>query len=88
MSGEPKSRRSRSTPKPPKSKDSREKCTLLIQRDTSIKLSTLAAIKGVDRSTLAEEILAQALRHVVISLRSPSSEAGEGMAEPAEQEAA
>jgi hypothetical protein len=78
MSGESKGRRSRQSAKTARAKEAREKCTLLLQRDTSIKLSTLAAIKGIDRSTLADEILGQALRHVVIALRGPMGEAGEG----------
>jgi hypothetical protein len=92
MSAEAKGRRNRAGAKATKAKEAREKCTLLLQRDTSIKLSTLAAIKGIDRSTLADEILGQALRHVVIALRGPTGEAGERRADqeaeavaPAEQ---
>ena len=63
------SRRSRPAAKPAKPKDGREKITLLISKETNVKLSTLAALKGVDRSTLADSILTEALRGVVISLR-------------------
>lgn len=86
MSTEPsngKGRKSRQTTKPAKPKVTRDKITLLIQRDTSVKLSTLAAMKGLDRSTLADSILSEALRHVVISLRGPLAEgAGEGVNDP------
>jgi hypothetical protein len=82
MSGEAsnsKSRKSRSTAKPSKPKYTREKITLLIGHDTNVKLSTLSAHKGLDRSTLADSILTEALRHVVISLRGPLADgAGEG----------
>ena len=72
MNGEPVNagrRKGRSAAKPTKTKDVREKITLLISKDTNVKLSTLAAIKGLDRSSLADAILGDALRHVVISLR-------------------
>ena len=73
------SRRSRPAAKPAKPKDGREKITLLISKETNVKLSTLAALKGVDRSTLADSILTEALRGVVISLRGAlAGEAGEG----------
>ena len=62
-------RRSRPAAKPAKPKDGREKITLLISKETNVKLSTLAALKSVDRSTLADSILTEALRGVVISLR-------------------
>jgi hypothetical protein len=73
------SRRSRPAAKPAKPKAGREKITLLISKETNVKLSTLAALKGVDRSTLADSILTEALRGVVISLRgSLAGGAGEG----------
>ncbi len=53
--------------------------------------SILAAPKGVDRSTLADSILTEALRGVVISLRgalAAEGGAGEGGAETADSEAA
>jgi hypothetical protein len=79
------SRRSRPTAKPAKPKDGREKITLLISKETNVKLSTLAALKGVDRSTLADSILTEALRGVVISLRGAlaggAGEGGESLAE-------
>ena len=77
MSGEPVNagrRKGRAAAKPTKPKDAREKITLLISKDTNVKLSTLAAIKGLDRSTLADAILGEALRHVVIALRGPLAE--------------
>jgi hypothetical protein len=85
------SRRSRPAAKPAKPKDGREKITLLISKETNVKLSTLAALKGVDRSTLADSILTEALRGVVISLRgvlAADGGAGEGGAETADPEAA
>ncbi len=61
---------------PVKTKDVREKITLLISKETNVKLSTLAALKGVDMSTLADTILTEALRDVVISLRVALAEGG------------
>ena len=43
----------------------REKCTLLLQPDVSIKLSVAAHLRGLDRSDLVNELLADALRYVV-----------------------
>jgi hypothetical protein len=55
--------------------DGRDKCTLLLDADTSLKLTVAAHLRGLDRSELVNELLTDALRHVVISLRgqSPSS---------------
>jgi hypothetical protein len=50
----------------------RDKCTLLLNPNTSIKLSVAAALKGVDRSDLVNELLEDALRHIVISVRGQS----------------
>jgi hypothetical protein len=50
----------------------REKCTLLLNRDTSVKLSVAAHLRGLDRSELVNELLAESLRYVVISLRGQS----------------
>jgi hypothetical protein len=50
----------------------RDKCTLLLDPQTSIKLSVAAALKGVDRSDLVNDVLADALRHIVISVRGQS----------------
>jgi hypothetical protein len=52
----------------------RDKCTLLLHPDLSIKLGVAAALKGVDRSDLVNELLADALRHIVISVRGQSHE--------------
>jgi hypothetical protein len=46
----------------------REKCTLLLDADTSIKLSVAAHLRGIDRSTLVNQLLAESLRYVVISI--------------------
>jgi len=51
----------------------REKCTLLLDADTSVKLSVAAHLRGLDRSTLVNQLLAEALRYVVISIRGQSS---------------
>jgi hypothetical protein len=51
----------------------REKCTLCLDRDTSIKLSVAAHLRGLDRSELVNELLSEALRYVVISLRATSN---------------
>jgi hypothetical protein len=50
----------------------REKCTLLLNRDTSVKLSVAAHLRGLDRSELVNELLAESLRYVVVSIRSQS----------------
>jgi hypothetical protein len=52
---------------------SREKSTLLIPTETSIKLSVAAALRGMDRSELVSELLADSLRHIVISVRATSN---------------
>ena len=74
-------RRNRPAAKLTKSKDGREKITLLISKETNVKLSTLAALRGVDRSTLADSILTEALRGVVISLRGSLAEGAGGSSE-------
>ncbi|MGZ4853465.1 MAG: hypothetical protein ACXV3D_09820 [Halobacteriota archaeon] len=54
MSGETangKNRRSWLVAKPAKRKDGREKIRLLLSKETNVKLSTLAALKGVDRTS-------------------------------------
>lgn len=52
----------------------REKCTLLLDGDLSIKLSVAAHLRGVDRSTMVNQLLADALRHVIISIRGQSND--------------
>ena len=52
----------------------REKCTLLLDADTSVKLSVAGHLRGLDRSTLVNQLLADALRYVVISIRGQSSD--------------
>ena len=51
----------------------REKCTLLLNRDTSVKLSVAAHLRGLDRSELVNELLAESLRYVVVSIRGQST---------------
>jgi hypothetical protein len=53
--------------------DGRDKCTLLLDADTSLKLTVAAHLRGLDRSELVNELLADALRHVIISLRGQSN---------------
>jgi hypothetical protein len=50
----------------------REKCTLLLQSDLSLKLSVAAHLRGLDRSELVNELLTDALRYVVVSIRGQS----------------
>ena len=76
------SRRSRPAAKAAKPKNGREKIALLRLKETNVKLSTLAALKGVDRSTLADSILTEALRGVVISLKALAAEGGAGEGVP------
>jgi hypothetical protein len=60
--------------------DHRDKCTLLLDSDTSLKLTVAAHLRGIDRSELVNELLSDALRHVVISLRSsPTDRRTEGL---------
>jgi hypothetical protein len=47
----------------------RDKCTLLLDPDTSLKLTIAAHLRGLDRSDLVNELLADALRGVVVSIR-------------------
>jgi hypothetical protein len=51
----------------------RDKCTLLLDRDTSLKLTVAAHLRGLDRSELVNELLADALKYVVIALRGQSA---------------
>jgi hypothetical protein len=50
-----------------------QKCTLMLSPDTSIKLTVAAHLRGLDRSELVNELLNDALRHVVISIRGQSN---------------
>jgi hypothetical protein len=54
--------------------ENRDKCTLLLDSDTSLKLTVAAHLRGLDRSELVNELLSEALRHVVISLRGQSND--------------
>jgi hypothetical protein len=53
--------------------DGRDKCTLLLDADTSRKLSVAASLRGLDRSELVNELLADALRYIVIQVRGQST---------------
>jgi hypothetical protein len=66
----------------------RDKCTLLLDADTSIKLSVAAALRGCDRSDLVNELLADALRHIVISVRGQSPSSASHAAEVSQEDVA
>jgi hypothetical protein len=68
----------------------REKCTLMLDADTSVKLSVAVHLRGLDRSTLVNQLLADALRYVVSSIRGQSegSANGNGPVESPRAEAA
>ena len=69
----------------------RLKCSLLLTAENDLRLTVLATLRGVDRSTLLNSILDDALRGVVVSLRGPLAAeggAGEGAFETADGEAA
>jgi hypothetical protein len=69
--GKPQKRRT--APTSARKVSDREKCTLLLDSDTSVKLSVAAHLRGVDRSTLVNMLLADSLKYVVISIRGQSS---------------
>ena len=84
--GNPKAKKPPRT-KPPKGKAAeRLKCSLLLTRETDLRLTVLASLRGTDRSMLLNAIMDDSLRGVVVSLRGPlSGEAGgvgEGITEP------
>ncbi len=66
--------------KPPKGKAAeRLKCSLLLTAENDLRLTVLATLRGMDRSTLLNVMLDEALRGVVVSLRgSLASETGAG----------
>jgi hypothetical protein len=74
--------------KPPRAKlqkgkpTERLKCSLLLTAENDLRLTVLATLRGMDRSTLLNAILDEALRGVVVSLRGPlsaqTSGAGQG----------
>jgi hypothetical protein len=47
----------------------RSRCTILLDGDIDRKLSVAAHLRGLDRSELVNEVLANALRYIVISVR-------------------
>ena len=51
----------------------RDRCTLLLPSDLSLRLTVAAHLKGCDRSELATELLGDALRSIVISVRGQST---------------
>src|SRR5512135_1143130 len=80
--GNPKSKKP-TRAKPQKGKTAeRLKCSLLLTPENDLRLTVLATLRGMDRSTLVNAILDEALRGVVVSLRGPLSAetggAGEG----------
>lgn len=58
----------------------RRKRTLSLSVETSTRLSIEAERRGVDRSTAAEQLLAEALRHIVVSIRGRESGQAESAA--------
>jgi hypothetical protein len=52
--------------------DNREKCTLLLDADLSMKLSIEAHRRKSDRSSVLNDLLSDSLRHVVVSFRGQS----------------
>jgi hypothetical protein len=71
--------------KPPRAKSpkgkpaERLKCSLLLTAENDLRLTVLATLRGMDRSTLLNGILDEALRGVVVSLRgSLAAEGGAG----------
>jgi hypothetical protein len=62
----------RAAQQPGRRADGKDKCTLLLPSDLSIRLTVAAHLRGLDRSELATELLAEALKYVVISLRGQS----------------
>jgi hypothetical protein len=74
--------RRKNAPAQKQSRPERERATLLLPADVSLRLTVLAHLRGLDRSTLASELIGEATRHVVVALRgqstSPSSAAPTG----------
>ena len=69
---------------------SRDRCTLCLDPMLSMKLGIEAHRRGLDRSDTVNAILADALRHIVISVRehSPSSTSSAVDSSPVSPEAA
>lgn len=78
--------------KPPKTKTSDQlKCSLLLSKENNLRLSVLASLKMTTRSALLNQILDEALRGVVVSLRgalATENGAGGGIMAEADTEAA
>jgi hypothetical protein len=68
--------------KPQKGRSEKVKCSLLLRPDNDLRLTVLAAVKGMDRSELLNPILDDALRGVVVSLRGQLADDGAGEEEP------
>jgi hypothetical protein len=68
------SRRKSAQPPARKSAD-RVKCTLVLDSQTDLKLTVLAAMRGCDRSALANMLIAEGVKSVVVSLRGQAGEA-------------
>jgi hypothetical protein len=68
----------------------RDRCTLCLDPMLSMKLGIEAHRRGLDRSDTVNAILAEALRHIVISVRehSPSSASSTADSSPASPETA
>ncbi len=74
--------RPKSRPKPSqpvRKAGDRVKTTIVLDRQADIRLSVLAAMRGLVGSALVAEILAPHLRGVVVSLRGQAGEAGDAL---------
>lgn len=60
--------------RPPKKAPNRGRHTVILTMETAIRLGVEAQRRGLDRSATAEAILAEGLRHIVISIRGQSGE--------------
>jgi hypothetical protein len=70
----PKSRKGKSSAPQIRKADARVKASLLLSAETDLKLTVLAKMRSLDRSLLAEKILSDAVRGVVVSLRGAAHE--------------
>jgi hypothetical protein len=61
----------------------RRKLTLTLSIETSIRLGVEAGRRGCTRSAAAELLLAEALKHIVVSIRKPGTPAPESETEAA-----
>lgn len=89
--GNPKGKKTKATKGTKSKAPERFKCSLLLTRENDLRLTVLASLKNMDRSTLINSILDDALRGVVVSLRGQLATdpgAGEGGATEPDAEVA